>query len=324
MDAPRWATRCSSVTSKAIDAMILRICHTTRFEYQMPSYDSHNEVRMKPLEGASQRCLEFELALTPAASNFEYDDYYGNRVHAFSIHYPHRSLNVVARSVVERLPAARTASAPMPFGDYLLEDHARYRAEYDFLSASRHVPFSDTMRKFFWLAKPEPSEDVAAYTNRIVAFVRDQFVYEPGMTRVHSTADEILSVGGGVCQDFAHLTIGVLRLAGIPTRYVSGYLAPAARAAMDSLGSQASHAWIEANLPGLGWTGFDPTNGCVVDERHIRVAVGRDYSDVPPLRGVYRSAGGKQVMTVELQIEPQPDLAPPVDPGKGSNQQNQQ
>ena len=131
-----------------------------------------------------------------------------------------------ANSLVERIAAPQPPAIPMPFGEYLLEDHVRNRVEYDFLNASRHVPFSEPMRKFFWLAKPDPSEDVAAYANRVVAFIRDQFVYEPGMTKVQSTADEILSVGGGVCQDFAHLTIGVLRLAGIPARYVSGYLAP--------------------------------------------------------------------------------------------------
>ena len=304
--------------------MLLRICHTTRFEYQLPAYDSHNEVRMKPLEGAGQRCVEFELEITPATSAFEYDDYYGNRVHAFSIHSPHSPLIVTARSLVERIPAAQPEALPTAFGDFLLDDHARYRSEYDFLSASRHVPFSDPMRKFFWLTKPEPNEDVAAYANRVVAFIRDQFVYEPGMTMVQSTADEILSAGGGVCQDFAHLTIGVLRLAGIPARYVSGYLAPDFNGMTESIGSQASHAWLEARLPGLGWTGFDPTNGCIADERHISVAVGRDYSDVPPLRGVYRSQGGKQVMSVELQIVPQPDQPHPPGSTTNSNQQNQQ
>ena len=143
----------------------------------------------------------------------------------------------------------------MPFGEYLLEDHVRNRAEYDFLNASRHVPFSEPMRKFFWLAKPDPSEDVAAYANRVVAFIRDQFVYEPGMTKVQSTADEILIVGGGVCQDFAHLTIGVLRLAGIPTRYVSGYLAPAAKAHVetDRRTSQPRMARSAASRSGLDW-----------------------------------------------------------------------
>jgi len=302
--------------------MLLRICHTTRFEYQMPAYDSHNEVRMKPLEGAHQRCVRFELEITPDTSLFEYDDYYGNRVHGFSIHDRHPELTVTAKSLVERMPGPLAPAIAIPFGEFLIEDHVRNRIEYDFLAASRHVPFSEPMRKFFWLAKPDPSEDVAAYANRVVAFIRDQFVYEPGMTKVHSTADEILTVGGGVCQDFAHLTIGVLRLAGIPARYVSGYLAPTAKSTVESVGAQASHAWLEAQLPGQGWTGFDPTNGCTVDERHIRIAVGRDYSDVPPMRGVYKSQGGKQLMSVDLQIEPQPDPQHPID--SSNNQQNQQ
>ena len=146
--------------------MLLRICHTTRFEYQTPAYDSHNEVRMRPLEGANQRCVEFDLDLTPDTSTFEYDDYYGNRVYGFSIHDPHPELIVSANSLVERMPAPQPPAIPMPFGEYLLEDHVRNRVEYDFLNASRHVPFSEPMRKFFWLAKPDPSEDVAAYANR--------------------------------------------------------------------------------------------------------------------------------------------------------------
>src|SRR5260370_18718388 len=206
--------------------MRLRILPTTRCEYQAPAYDSLNELRMRPLEGANQRCIQFDFDLTPDTSTFEYDDYYGNPVYGFSIHDQHPELIVAAKSLVERMPGPQPLAIPTPFGEYLLEDHVRNRLESDFLNASRHVPFSEPMRKFFWLAKPGPSEDLAAYANRIVAFIRDQFVYEPGMTKVHSTADEILTVGGRGCQDFAHPTIGVLRLARIPARYVSGYLAP--------------------------------------------------------------------------------------------------
>jgi transglutaminase-like putative cysteine protease len=138
----------------------------------------------------------------------------------------------------------------------------------------------------------------------VVAFVRDQFSYEPGKTGAHSTVDEILTIGAGVCQDFAHLTIAILRLAGVPARYVSGYLAPPEGSSGHlSIESQATHAWIEAQLPAQGWAGFDPTHGCRTDARHIKVAIGRDYSDVTPLRGVYRSFGNKQRMTVDLRLE---------------------
>src|SRR5277367_5797484 len=121
--------------------MLLRISHATRFDYQMPAYDSHNEVRMRPLEGPTQRCLEFDLDLTPDASTVEFDDYYGNRVYGFSLHDPHPELIVAATSLVECATSPRTPTATVPFGQYLLDDLARNRDEYDFLNASRHVPF---------------------------------------------------------------------------------------------------------------------------------------------------------------------------------------
>lgn len=295
--------------------MLVRICHTTRFDYEKPAYQSHNEVRMHPSDDSLQRCLSFELEIQPAASTLEYTDFYGNHALTFSINAPHQILVVVARSTVERLPNPAPPARRVTFTEFLLKDAERSQAEHDFLGASRLIPFSQQMRRFFWLARPGADEDVSAYAMRAVAFIYGQFAYEPGKTRVHSTTDEILSTGAGVCQDFAHLAIGVLRLAGIPARYVSGYLAP--RLNSQTLGEQASHAWIEARLPGAGWIGIDPTHGCRADERHIKVAIGRDYSDVSPIRGVYRSAGGGHVMKVELSVEPEPQAS---DPAHGSQQ----
>lgn len=284
--------------------MLLRICHTTRFTYDAPAYQSHNEIRMRPRDDAAQRCLEFALDVEPRAHMLEFDDYYGNRVHSFSIYPQHDALTITARSLVENAPAQNAATPSVSFEEFLTDDYRRTREEYDFLGASPYVPFSDRMRKFFWLARPRRSDEVAAYVHQVVALVRDQFSYEPGVTKVHSTVDEILTVGAGVCQDFAHLSIAILRLAGVPARYVSGYLAPPEDAPPEiPNASQATHAWIEAQLPDAGWSGFDPTHGCRTDTRHIRVAIGRDYSDVTPLRGVYRSFGSKQTMTVDLKLE---------------------
>jgi transglutaminase-like putative cysteine protease len=284
--------------------MHLRIVHTTRFTYDAPAYQSHNEVRMRPIDSEQQQCLEFALETEPAGSMFEFDDYYGNHVHSFSIHPQHDALTITASSLVQ---CGSHSTPPVPsisFEEFLRDDNARIQAEYDFLGASPYVPFSERMKKFFWIARPHRTDEVGAYVQQVVAFVRDQFSYEPGVTRVYSTADEILTVGAGVCQDFAHLTIAILRLAGVPARYVSGYLAPtSADTQPTSIEAQASHAWLEAQVPGQGWTGFDPTHGCRTDARHIKVAIGRDYSDVTPLRGVYRSFGGKQTMTVDLKLE---------------------
>jgi len=285
--------------------MLLRINHRTRYAYDQPARDSHNELRVRPLDDAEQRCITFELSIDQPAVVLSYRDFFGNHAHSVSVSTPHRELTIVAQSLVERFDAPRRVFPPMAFRDFLVEDEAHVRDYWEFLNPSRYVPFSQRLQKLFWMARPADNEDVTIYVERIVAWVRDQFDYEKARTHVHSSLDDILKAGSGVCQDFAHLTIGLLRLAGVPARYVSGYLAPAiSPTGNTSLGEQASHAWLEAWLPQAGWTGFDPTNRYRTDERHIRVAMGRDYADVPPLMGTYRSTATNQIMTVDLNIEP--------------------
>ena len=233
-----------------------------------------------------------------------YRDFFGNAAHSVSVSAPHGELTVVARSLVDRLEPPLKRYPATAFRDFLAADARHVRDFCEFLGASLYVPFSERLHRLFWMARPRESEDVAGYMARIVAWIRDQFDYQKARTHVHSNLDDILKTGSGVCQDFAHLTIGVLRLAGVPARYVSGYLAPAISAGSPALGEQASHAWLEAWLPHAGWTGFDPTHRYRTDERHIRMAVGPDYGDVPPLRGMYRSNGASQVMTIDLKIEP--------------------
>jgi transglutaminase-like putative cysteine protease len=263
--------------------MLLRIRHTTRFVYEQPACDSHNELRLRPLEDDGQRCVAFELSVDRPAAVLSYRDFFGNHAHSVSVNAPHRELTIVAQSLVDRAEMAAKVFPEVAFRSFLYEDDAHKSDYCEFLN---------------------PSHYVAGYVVRIVAWVRDQFDYQKASTNVHSSLDDILKTGSGVCQDFAHLTIGLLRLAGVPARYVSGYLAPAVSRGVNApLGEQASHAWLEAWLPGAGWTGFDPTHRYRTDERHIRVAVGRDYADVPPLKGTYRSSATSQVMTVDLNVE---------------------
>jgi len=285
--------------------VILRIQHRTHFVYDAPAYESHNELRLAPVDGPGQRCLAFGVSTAPASAIIEYADAFGNRVHAVSIHPPHDALAILAEAVVERTAAAPPArTRDVTFAEFLAEDDARSQEYQEFLTPSRYVPFSDRLRRFFWQARPRPTEGVGEYAARAVAYVRDQFEYEPGSTDVHSTIEDLLTSGGGVCQDFAHLTIGLLRLAGIPTRYVSGYLAPVSTAPGNPPPEQATHAWVEALLPGSTWTGFDPTHRGPTRPEHVRIGIGRDYADVPPLRGVYRSHGTTQTMGVDVRIEP--------------------
>ena len=292
--------------------MRFRIVHSTSFAYERPAYDSQNEIRLQPWSGLDQRCLDFALSVDQPAAVFAYSDYFGNRAHSLSVSAHHNALTIVTRSLVERIVTAERRYAEIPFEEFLSQDALRVNAFYEFLNSTRYIPFSERLRKFFWMAaRPKPREDVAEYVMRVVAYVRDQFEYETSKTHVHSNLNDILKSGGGVCQDFAHLSIGLLRLAGVPARYVSGYLAPArSQGASADLSQQASHAWFEVWLPGPGWTGYDPTHSCRTGELHIGVAVGRDYDDVPPLRGTYRSEGGMSTMKVALSVAVESEANP--------------
>jgi transglutaminase-like putative cysteine protease len=281
--------------------MILHVRHRTSFVYDSPAYESHNQVRVAPADDPEQRCLAFTLKTVPEAAMIEYRDAFGNRVHDLSVHDPHDSLEIVADSIIERTPPPPPKGRDVSFAEFLGEDDARLQEYHEYLAPSRYVPHGPRLRRFFWQARPGTTEGVAEYVNRLVPFVHDQFEYEPGRTGVHSTAEDVLATGAGVCQDFAHLTIGLLRLAGIPARYVSGYLGPPEDLCAPR--EQASHAWLEALLPGTGWTGFDPTHRGPTRLEHVRIGVGRDYADVPPVRGVYRSHGQTQSMGVEVSID---------------------
>jgi transglutaminase-like putative cysteine protease len=291
--------------------MLFRIKHVTRYVYEQPASQSHNDVRLTPIDAPDQKRVAFSLEVTPPAAISEYRDSFGNLAHSIDIQPPHTELIISSASVVDRLALPAEPPPQITFGDYLADDSARMKRYGEFLNPSRYVPFSDRLRTFFWSVPPRLSEDITAYTERMVIYVRSQFAYDGATTNVHSTVDDILTSGGGVCQDFAHLSIGLLRLAGIPARYVSGYLAPDPRRTANSTRPElAPHAWIEALLPGTGWTGFDPTHKTRTLIRHIRVAIGRDYNDLPPVSGVYASAGGARRMAYELEVTPAGD---PVD-----------
>jgi len=283
--------------------MRFRIRHVTRYVYEQPASHSHNDVRLAPIDAPDQKRLAFSLEVTPPAAISEYRDSFGNLAHSIDIYPPHTELVIRSASVVDRLALPAQPSPPITVRDYLADDSARMKEYGEFLNPSRYVPFSDRLRRFFWSVRPQLYEDITAYTERMILYVRSQFAYDGATTNVHSTVDDILSSGGGVCQDFAHLSIGLLRLAGIPARYVSGYLAPDPRRnANPARPELASHAWIEALLPGTRWIGFDPTHRTRAMIRHIRVAVGRDYDDLPPVSGVYKSAGGARRMAYELEV----------------------
>jgi transglutaminase-like putative cysteine protease len=283
--------------------MLFRIKHVIRYAYEQPVSHSHNDVRLAPIDAPDQKRVAFSLDVAPPAAISEYRDSFGNLAHSIDIQPPHTELIISSASIVERLALPAQPSPRIAVREYLADDSARMKEYGEFLNPSRYVPFSDRLRRFFWSVHPHLSEDITEYVERVILYVHSQFAYDRATTHVHSTVEDILTSGGGVCQDFAHLSIGLLRLAGIPARYVSGYLAPDPRRDPNSTPPElASHAWIEALLPGAGWSGFDPTHRTRTIIRHIRVAVGRDYNDLPPVSGVYMSTGGARRMAYELEV----------------------
>jgi transglutaminase-like putative cysteine protease len=290
------------LSSKALGQVIFRIEYQTGYQYEQPAYDSINETRLRPLECPDQRLLAFKLDVQPPAIIREFRDRFGNSAHTVEVREPHRELVITAHSIVERTDISAGHSAYITFKDYLHKDDQRTHEFGDLLGPTRYIPFTPRLRRCFWSAHPSMEEDIKTYVDRTISFVRDQFGYDRGTTHVHSTVDDILTSGGGVCQDFAHLTLGLLRLAGIPARYVSGYLAPRRKGVEGPPPELASHAWVEVLLPGLGWTGYDPTHRCRTDKHYIRIAIGRDYRDVPPVSGSYKTTGGNQKMRFALRL----------------------
>ena len=261
--------------------------HVTRFSYETPITESVMEARMQPRSDGYQRCLHFALTPSPSARVMMYQDHDGNTVHFFDIPARHARLTLTAEALVECTPSP------------LLPDHlsldvwddldalADSGERWEYLTPSVFTRASPLLDDFARELTLERGDDPLSTLRRMMREISARFEYKPHSTRVDSPIDEALEARRGVCQDFAHIFIALARPLGIPTRYVSGYLYRDA-ASHDRSTDGATHAWVEAFLPEVGWIGFDPTNNLIAQDRHIRVAVGRDYADVPPTRGVYK------------------------------------
>ena len=277
--------------------------HLTRFTYESPISESIMEVRMQPRTEQHQRCLGFELTTTPRATIAAYRDPLHNIVHHFDIPGRHSQLTIVAEAIVEFVGAPSLPPAlPMSAWDDV-DAVQRAQTHWDFLQPSvltRETPllkaFEDALcqENGVDVRRRDPLSEVLSINKAI----HQRFTYRQQVTGVDSPIDHALETGEGVCQDFAHVMLACVRRRGIPCRYVSGYLF---HGSSDTSADGATHAWVEALLPGLGWVGFDPTNDVVAGTRHIRVAIGRDYADVPPTRGVFRGRSANE-LAVAVQV----------------------
>jgi len=267
------------------------VTHRTTLRYTETVALSYNEVRMRPRDRGSQRTLAFSLLSTPGAVPRSRVDYFGNYVHRVDVTVPHRVLEFLVDAVVETAEPRRRRLAEWSH-DALADDP---RLEYAL--PSPRVPLSAATRALWeaWNGADRSFDAVLATAQRIP----QEFRYVSGATTVESSIDDLLAGGAGVCQDFTHLFLAMVRGAGWPARYVSGYLGPAADVEM--IDGQ-SHAWVEVCGADGRWVGIDPTQGRHAGGQHLRLAVGRDYGDVAPHHGLFygRAAGAAPEVTVRV------------------------
>ena len=270
-----------------------QIRHVTQYHYPESAADSFNEVRLQPAQTQYQSLLGFQLYLAPDAPATSHTDYFGTVVHSFHIRKAHRNLRVETAAVVVTHP--RPFPNPVPASNL-----TAHRDElYEFLQPSKYAPRGDWTVQLEYPVLREDTE-LLKYLNGLNVHIKTRFTYESGVTEIGTPLEEFLQQRSGVCQDYAHLMIAACREQGIPARYVSGYV----YAGSDFLGAGATHAWVDCFVPGSGWVGFDPTNGVMQTENHIVIGAGRDYGDVPPLRGS-RRGGGQEQLEVTVSVRSQ-------------------
>ena len=282
--------------------MRLDICYRTKFAFDAPVRESQNELRACPVTNERQQLLSYRVTVEPSARMLSFTDYWGTRVDHFGVTESHGDLEVVAEASVETQdpPAHSAASAMESLGDPdFLNEHD------EFLKPTRHTDWDEAMVQRARELAEAGGSDVVGAVSQLNEFVGDRLAYEPGTTEIGQPIADVLANGVGVCQDYAHLAVALCRSIGIPARYVSGYLF----SSNDRTGSiegdfvrVQTHAWFEAAVPGQGWLPLDPTNRLAVGRQHVKIGHGRDYDDVPPLRGVYSGPGIPEVdASVEIR-----------------------
>lgn len=261
-----------------------KIHHITRYIYEVPVIDSANQVMLFPLRDEFQDVIRHSLDITGDPVVDLYTDYYGNQVGTFMHARPHQELVIDARMEVV------TQKRALPAIDHPIADQWHYLQQ-----VAEAIPYIDFLKQEYFEALPEVEavanmqgsreSSVMDTTHRLMEYVYRNFEYNKEVTTVETTLDEIWRLKAGVCQDFAHILLAMLRMIGIPARYVSGYVCPLDNSMR---GEGATHAWVEACIPFYGWLGFDPTNNCIANEQHVRLAVGKNFTDCSPVRGTYR------------------------------------
>jgi len=291
--------------------MFYAVRHFNRYRYSRPIWQSVMEVRMHPRSEHLQRCFTFQLSVSPRARIFSYTDHLGNLVHHFDIPAPHRQLTIIADSLVQ---VDTDDPLPPSLGAGAWEELDRMIEKEDYWDMLRPSYYARPSGELEALARElgvhmRGGRDPLQILEELNGDLYESFSYVKASTKVDSPIEDALRARQGVCQDFAHIMIALVRPLRIPCRYVSGYLYHES-GHPDRSGEGATHAWMEALLPELGWIGFDPTNNLIAGVRHVRTAIGRDYADVPPTLGVMKGSADTELQ-VRVRVTPSEAILPP-------------
>ncbi len=289
--------------------MLYRVSHTTRYEYNRPVGSCHNFAYVLPRDTLRQNCRQVDLRVSPAVGqSHKRTDYFGNRVYHFSIDQSHSTLEVTANSLVDVQSDSMEDELDLGNTCGRVRQLLRESGDRDTLLAREFIlpsPLVEHQQSLRDYAAPFMADDrpFLSAVRDLTQQIYQDFQYDPDFSDVTTPLSEVFRHRRGVCQDFAHLAIGCIRALGFPARYISGYLETLPPPGQQKLvGSDASHAWFGVYAPGEGWFEFDPTNDRMAGNQHIVTAWGRDYADVPPLRGVIFGGGGGHKLSVAVDV----------------------
>lgn len=275
---------------------IFKIHHITKYEYDNPVMDSVNEIRIFPYACAEQELLQLELTITQTPDVYLFRDYWGNKCGQFSLVAPHRTLMIASKAII------RTTLS----NQLQIEFHSDFNRLHTEVANNLNLielTYPDQISNQWAIDQivdqlMKGGGSVATVVEKCCEYIYKRFKYVKGITTIETTVDEILEHESGVCQDFAHLMLQVLRTMGIPSRYVSGYICPNKNGMR---GEGATHAWVEAYIPGYGWAGIDPTNNVWVTNTHVKLAIGRNFNDCSPVKGTFRG-NTRQHLSVYVSV----------------------
>lgn len=275
---------------------IFRIHHITKYEYDRPVKESVNDIKIFPYQTPDQETLEHQLLITDDPEVHTYTDYWGNKSGTFNLLSPHREMIIESKLIIRTLAQPEMKS---PVASYIHELDNFIGNDLHLLELSRASPVRAMHLMEEYISGLAPyNKSIFEIVQDTCSFIFTHFTYIKGITTIESTVDEILEKQAGVCQDFAHVMLELLRMMGIPSRYVSGYICPNKNGMR---GEGATHAWVEAYIPHFGWAGIDPTNNVWVTNTHVKLAVGRNFENCSPVKGTFKGPA-RQSLSVYVSV----------------------